>query len=184
MKTTVETFNRLIAIVLPPTNIVDCGLVVMNATTTTEWVTANALECETGSAARHVLRWCADEGVPARKAGRTVRYQRDRALAVIALHQKPRRGETVGLAGLAQSMTSLRRLADSRAAMLEICIDGIRTLESEIIANSPKGTADLPEAPPKFTLEQGLWLVWNINAPVREIANILPPDIRAATLKD
>jgi hypothetical protein len=156
----------------------------MKTTTTSEWVSANALECATGSAARHLLRWCADEGVPTRKAGRTIRYQRDRALAAIALHQKPREGATVGLAGLAQSMTSLRRLADSRAAMLEICIDGIRTLESEIMANTPKGSAELPEAPPKFNMEQGLWLVWNINAPVREIANILPPDIRAATLKD
>jgi hypothetical protein len=143
-------------------------------TSSTGWATVHKLAVETNSPDRYVQKWLAAGEVPSRKLGTRTLYQREHALATIRVHQRSRKsGPEVGLAALSESITSLRRLADTRAAMLEVLRERVREIVETIVANCPTGEVpDVPAQPPQFSRSQAAWIASQLN-PLGDL-NLLP----------
>jgi hypothetical protein len=149
----------------------------MSRDTTNEWATAHRLSRESGSADRHVQRWCA--GVPTRRAGARILYQRDPALAAIRIHQRARKsGPEVGLQALAATMTHDRRVAEIRTSMLAFITDQIAALAKEIEANSPPGDPPVTDTVAQFSAVQRAWLLRKLEKPFNVFWGIIPDEIR------
>ncbi len=146
-------------------------------TTSDEWATAHALARATGSAERHIEKWCHIESVPTSKRGSRTFYAKNHAIAVIRDRQRPRDESEpdTGLKALADKITLLERREDMLNAILSVLNKENETMVDAIVANAPQDVpVEVPEKCPAFSAEQAAWLITNINKPWTKGWKIVP----------